>query len=797
MTSGLRNTIVALVFAVTAGIALSLAGTVLAGEPPVKQIVTGHYGWEVDKSTKGPICTVTSGHECQPGVASSQPGGFGEEGLPTSIAGAASSSDIYVVDGGNHRVQELKANGEFVAMIGWDVNKTKVGEGAPQVQRNLCTRESGDACGAGVAGTLPGQFSRLLSVAVDPEDGNLYVAELNPQTGGRRVQELTSSGQFVLEIGKEVNETTRANLCTEEEVEKTGVKCTGPTRIRGGARNPGEFAYGESGELLAAGGPEDLLYVGDEHAVQEFRANGTWAGEPLVKSEAISQRLTELSPEPESQVRDLTVDQAGNVYLVYVLIQGEPGSVIRVFDASGRETKSLTPNDAIVDIALDSAGRLAVSGSLYEIAGTGLHLITHFATQGENDLAFNNKGEMFATGAAREVVAYEPVLVGELITGSSGCEPGTVLGTNVTLNCKLEGEVNPLGVTETGVWFEWGDTPALGNKTPTQVICTTICESTPVKVSAQLQGLVPNQALYYRFAGSDAVVLAPEILTGELMSFVTQSVPPRIVGEPSVGFVRFANAVMSAHLNPEHTNTNYEFQYAPAAECASLQEEKTCKGIGQSKTAQSAAYASIHTILEASGLQPSTLYRYRLTATNNKGETALNENGETQIPEGTFTTAPAPVPVAETGNANVTGPTSAIISGLANPDGQPATYTFEIGIDAGPNTQYGTVLTGPAGTGNTPVPESFNLSGLQPSTTYTFRIKVTSGYGTAYGQPTKFTTTGQPTVLTVPGALAILETPTIKFPTQPCKHGYKQNKHNKCVKNKPKKKPKKRRKTKP
>ncbi|HWY19533.1 MAG TPA: hypothetical protein VNY27_12595 [Solirubrobacteraceae bacterium] len=763
-----------------------------AGEPPVKQIVTGHYGWEVDATTKGPVCSVASGDECQPGVASTEPGGFGAEGLPTSIAGAVLGGDIYVADGGgggNHRVQELTASGEFVATIGWDVNKTKVKEGAPRAQRNLCTKASGDTCGAGIAGNLPGQFSTPLSVAVDPKSGDLYVAEIVHSTEARRVQKLTPTGQFVWELGREVNETTKANLCTAEEVEKAAVKCTAAAPVPVGARHPGEFAFGENSELLAAGGPEDLLYVADEHGVQEFTATGTWAGVPLERSEAISKRLTELSSEPGSQVRELLVDPAGNTYAVYVAGQSSPGSAVREFDPSGKETRSF-PIGQILATALDPAGRLAVNegfgGSLYAITGAGLHLITRFVTNFELDLAFNSNGEMFATnGAAREVVAYKPVLVGELSTGLSKCGPGAVLGSSVTLDCGLEGEVNPEGVAETQAWFHWETSAVPGSDTAKQPVAT---GTTPVKVSAQVQGLAPNQALGYKLTGSDAVVKTPETLTGEHASIVTPSVPPRDVGEPSVGFVRFANAVFSGRLNPENTTTTYEFQYAPAATCLGL-EEPTCTGIGQSAGAQSAAYAPTLATLEATGLQPATTYRYRLFATNEHGEKALNETGTLPLPEGTFTTAPAPVPAALTAGATVTGPTSAVISGLANPDGQPASYAFEFGVQEGPATQFATVFTGSAGTGSTPVPESFELTGLQPGTTYAFRIRVSSGYGTAYGQPVTFTTPGLPSVLPIPSVLAMLAVPNVAFPTQTgghppgkCRRGYKRDKHGRCVK---------------
>ena len=56
---------------------------------------------------------------------------------------------------------------------------------------------------------------------------------------------------------------------------------------------------------------------------------------------------------------------------------------------------------------------------------------------------------------------------------------------------------------------------------------------------------------------------------------------------------------------------------------------------------------------------------------NEHGETALSETGSTSLPEGTFTTAPAPTPGTETGSYSALSPTSATITGMVTPDGAP------------------------------------------------------------------------------------------------------------------------------
>jgi hypothetical protein len=170
------------------------ASSAHAAPPPVKQIEAFHLGWEVNTTTKSELCTVQE--TCQPGTPSGQPGGFEN---PRSVAAAGKgSSDVYVADGGNNRIQELEADGKFVLMFGKDVNK-KGGD--------LCTAAEAGECQAGQESTEPGSFKEMHSIAVDPTSGNVFVTEGEFY---ERVQEFEPTGAFVLEIGREVNETKTA-----------------------------------------------------------------------------------------------------------------------------------------------------------------------------------------------------------------------------------------------------------------------------------------------------------------------------------------------------------------------------------------------------------------------------------------------------------------------------------------------------------------------------------------------------------------------------------------------------------
>lgn len=296
-------------------------------------------------------------------------------------------------------------------------------------------------------------------------------------------------------------------------------------------------------------------------------------------------------------------------------------------------------------------------------------------------------------------------------------------------------------------------------------------------------------------------MLPPEQLTAEKRELKQlPSVPPRVIGAPSVLFVHSSSAVMFGELNPENADTTYEFQYAQYAKACGAEEVcpglASIPGVAVTGALESNAYGKIGATLEATGLRPATVYRYRLHAINEAGEQGeCFEGGEAGC-EGSFTTAPAPVLTATTEGATAVGATSAVISGSVDPDGQLATYAFELGVYQGAATQFGVVQSG--STETVPVTETLPLSGLQPGTEYAYRITIASGYGTAVGQPVVFRTGGLPSVLEVSAPLAMLAIPNVAFPTATkvatttktttpkCKQGKKLS-HGKCVKSKRKK----------
>jgi hypothetical protein len=756
MRIGDQRTTLGVTLAATIALVLAVSGTAGA-TVSTKLVSSSRFGWNVDKTKidasapqlERDLCTVASKDTCQAGEQTGEAGGF--DNLD-SVAVDQANGNLYVADTNNHRVEQFNSNGEFTLTFGWKVDKTT---GA-----NICTAASGDKCGAGEAGEgLAGQLNGPQDVAVDPETHDVYVLELFD----KRVDEYTPQGEFVLMIGGNVDRTKveagasepAENLCTaasHDTCQAGEFQASGPAH--GAFR---KFAPQDRGDLLAVGGPEHLLYVADEGRVQELARSGEWKNQiPLTAISATARASA------------LAVNPAGDVYLAAI----EKGTEVQLggvheLDGSGKEAPGFATSAAgeigagVRALALDpGTGRLAViealqsgglAGALYDAGGTRLSTFEPSGgLGGVEGVAFNANDELYAAESTHEDVGvFKPASIPLPLTG--------LCKNRGAGSITLTGEVNPESVAETTVWFQYGTTPALGATTPAKQVAG----GALVPVEATLEGLPPDEIYYYRTVAEGETDRGQPDLAKETLSCQTLLVAPGIEGEPESGDVTFSSAVLFGAVNPENASSEYWFQYAAyrPGVCETL---AACAGALQTKRLESSAYGVVGVALAASGLQPSTTYLYRLAAVNR------SKNGQEQHEsvgaEGSFTTPSAPSPFARTGEVGAVSATSAILNGTVDPGGAGATYAFQVGIDKGAGTVYSTVAQGATGAEANVVSESFTLTGLQPGTTYAYKLTIASAYGVSEGVPVTFTTAGLPQVVFAPPVLAQLPVPGIAFP---------------------------------
>src|SRR6185295_10463511 len=140
-----------------------------------------------------------------------------------------------------------------------------------------------------------------------------------------------------------------------------------------------------------------------------------------------------------------------------------------------------------------------------------------------------------------------------------------------------------------------------------------------IPVSQEVSGLTGSQLYHVRLV-QNRPTAGGSATSGEV-TFTTAAAAPAIRGAVA-SLVSSGSATLNASLNPQNQDTSYRFEYgtSPCAGggCASL-PAASAGGGGFRQVAQS-----------VTGLQPATVYRFRLVAENG--------SGTTPGPEGTFTT---------------------------------------------------------------------------------------------------------------------------------------------------------------
>jgi hypothetical protein len=190
-----------------------------------------------------------------------------------------------------------------------------------------------------------------------------------------------------------------------------------------------------------------------------------------------------------------------------------------------------------------------------------------------------------------------------------------------------------------------------------------------------------------------------------------------------------STAVLHGSFTGNGEAHGYYFQWGPTV------------AYGQTTTGgSSSAVGPVAVSDEITGLEPylpqSVPYHYRLVVTN--------AVGTTYGPDKTVLPSPPDAPSVGSETVAELTPTSARLSAEINPQGAPTTYRFEYGpsADYGTSTYFGM----PIGEDETLHSVETPLTGLQPGTTYHFRVVALNFGGTARGGDRTFTTPDVPSI---------------------------------------------------
>jgi NHL repeat len=401
---------------------------------------------------------------------------------------------------------------------------------------------------------------------------------------------------------------------------------------------------------------------------------------------------------------------AGDVYVADIFGKG----IVTKFDGSGHLLTGWNVNgqlkrtNGINGIAVSTGGDLLVLSNQYQYhvarfseSGSPIRefVVPNFNGTEPHGLGLDGKERFFKSGnpAFPRVSEFsETELIADQVT------PGPITGlVTDPLN-------NDLYVDEQGSFISHFKSGCGENCTPLETFgAGKLFEAAGISVDA------PSDNVYVANGGEDAIA-------------VFEAVGPYVTTGPTSS-VGHTTATITGHLfdggRGEITTCEFEYGETDNFELGSVPCEP-----GGPYGQEADVTANL------TGLTPETTYHYRLVASN--------AAGSAEGAERTF--KPQIVNDAKTEPAINLSNESAELVGSYSGDGTDTKYFFEFGT----STFYGrSTLEQDAGSGTGPQTLGpVAVTGLQPATTYHFRLVASNAFGTTYGQDRVFTTFARPLV---------------------------------------------------
>jgi len=291
----------------------------------------------------------------------------------------------------------------------------------------------------------------------------------------------------------------------------------------------------------------------------------------------------------------------------------------------------------------------------------------------------------------------------------AAANPATRVGS---FSATLNGSVYPHGLTTT-VYLQYGTTTEYGLTIPAQ----TKTGNRYQNFSAPIVGLTTSTTYHYRIVATNS--FGTRYSGDRTFTTLTAIGRPVVTADPPSLIASFS-ARLNGSLDPHGLPTTVYFQYG------------TTTSYGLTTAPHSHTGNTFRNVTaNVSGLTASTTYHFRTVATNSAGTTYGLDR--------TFHTLNATGPPVVLANeaTNVTS-YSATLNGMVDPHGMTTRIRFEYGT----TINYGFFTPFQTYSGNAYQHVSANINGLTASSTYHFRIIVTSSVGIfiRYGPDKAFTT---------------------------------------------------------
>jgi hypothetical protein len=604
------------------------------------------------------------------GAAPNGPGGgqlSAAKGVAVNSTGnGAPLGSVYVVEANpNHRVSQYSADCTFVRAWGWDVVASGPGDDtvAPEDQFEICVPGNGDVCKAGISGGGAGQLANPQGVAVDQSNGVVYVTT----NGNRRVDVFSGTGEFAGAFGYDVQPAppdpnpAGPDFCTSA----TGCKAAAAAGSDAGRFNnlvasmpaldpdvPGRVFVPDIGNVRVA--QYSTTVVGGVLTAVSFDKAFGWGVETGAAQLEVCTSLCQAGKAgngagqfSEGSPTAVGVDGNGFIYVTSGPLNTTGASCsaaapcrIQKFTpaldaasdfgpASGSAQLVFTAGAvnavAALNLAIDPANdhvfvlrkESETSYRVFEYDSTGAYVEAHPAgalagngtTQntglavGADERVFLNYGGGSGTG---ELIVLGPVPPPEEVEITA---VENLTGTSARFKGALTIPAPGGPGFEAKYHFEYSSDGVQWTSTPEQ---TTGSVAQRYEVEADVSGLSPNTDYQVRL-----VATTGDTVTSDSEPFKTLAAPPRVELTFTEAVTQTA-ARLGAHIDPEGTNTTYQFEWAT---------EEHWEATGSYDRRAPAAAAPVgggNQIVivseEIAGLEPASAYRFRVVAVSAEGE---------------------------------------------------------------------------------------------------------------------------------------------------------------------------------
>ena len=589
---------------------------------------------------------------------------------PSSVAvddsAGSSAGDIYVTDPANRRVEKFTSTGEFLFMIGKEVNETEVKQpGSSEAQQDLCTAESDDICKEGTQSSEPGGFSSPNFLAVDmaagESEGDLYVGDTSDDivskfdSSGDLVSTWMDSGQYHDPgsiAGEAVDQSGDLFVSAEngrvDELNEFGGLIT--TFYSPFGSNPVGLALDTAGRLYNANFSGQIV---------KFTTSEASLGKPDAREDAAG-----LAIEPSTN--DL-----------YVVQSGEGGFVNHFAFDCGSAKESCSPIDEF------GAGELSSPRGIALSASSGAAFVAN-------------------TGGG-DVAVFAPVTVPTVspaISPKIGRTSATVSGT-----IELDG-----GGPVTRCEFEYVDqasfeTSGYGGALSSPCVAPTPYNET-TSASGEISGLQPATKYHFRLVATDGSGAG----RGEDRTFTTAAPVIGLTTGPA-SEITPSTATLSGSYTGDGTDTHVYFEYG-TTESYGLKTSPVDQGAGENRQEASAAIEGLDFTLNP-------IYHFRIVAINGLGMSIGQDR--------TFHAAEAPAIRSVT--ATNLGAKTADLEATINPNGVATSYHFEYGVSATYGSSA-PVPAEDIGSDQADQISRIHIENLEPHVTYHYRVVAESALGT-------------------------------------------------------------------